>query len=160
MKNISYLKKVPSRESQRGLALLTIMIFLIILTIIGISSMKTSRLEQMMAGNTQWSNIAFQAAESALVEAYDDPAWTAEKNPSTVPSGTFDKGDLSYNYSRYFIDFADGTKRTSSGAWSAKNARRANFQSAATGTSKEESSGAVLATANLEEGIYLIVPKP
>jgi len=147
-------------NQQKGLALLTIMIFLVVLTIIGLSSMRTSRLEQMMSGNTQWSNIAFQAAESALVEAYDNEAWSAEENPSTVPSGTFDGGETSYDYSRYFIDFADGTKRTSNKAWSAKNARRANFKSAAKGVSKEQSSGAILATVLLEEGIYLIVPKP
>ena len=150
-----------SRKHQKGLALLTIMSFLLVLTVVGVSTMKTSRLEQMMAGNMQWSNIAFQAAETALVSSYGNPDWVAEIDPATVPSDSYDPPNTkySYDYSRYFVDFTSNAKRQSSNAWSAKSTRAANFKTSASGAAKEAISGATLATSNLEEGMYLIVPK-
>lgn len=156
MKNKTINIPIISVYKQQGIALLTIMIFLLILTVIGLSSMETSRLEQQMSGNTQWTNIAFQAAETGLIQSSKDVNWSAEVNPSTVPSGNTTSGNTNSDYSRYFVDFAP-SKRQSSNAWSAKSSRRANFKSAATGKAMESSS--TLATVQLEEGIYLVVPK-
>lgn len=58
---------VGSRQS--GVALLTGLIFLIILTLLGITAMQTSIMEERMSGNTRDRNIAFQAAEAALRDA-------------------------------------------------------------------------------------------
>lgn len=57
-----------SRPIQRGTALIMAMVFLLILTLIGVTSMTTAALEEKMAGNMGDKNIAFQTAESALVE--------------------------------------------------------------------------------------------
>lgn len=54
---------------QGGAALLTGLIFLIILTLLGITAMQTSIMEERMSGNTRDRNIAFQAAEAALRDA-------------------------------------------------------------------------------------------
>jgi type IV pilus assembly protein PilX len=43
------------------------MTFVLILSLIGVTSMTTTALEEKMAGNMSDKNIAFQAAESALV---------------------------------------------------------------------------------------------
>ena len=43
-------------HSQRGSALITALVFLIILTILGLSPMTTSRLEVRMAANTQFAH--------------------------------------------------------------------------------------------------------
>ncbi len=51
---------------QQGSALIIAMVFLIILTLLGMSTMTTSRTELRMANNAQFANLAFQAAESGI----------------------------------------------------------------------------------------------
>jgi type IV pilus assembly protein PilX len=59
----------PSMKRQRGFSLIMVLIFLVLLTILGVTAMQTSTLEERMAGNLRNENLAFQAAESALREA-------------------------------------------------------------------------------------------
>ena len=59
------LQSTPSRR-QQGSALFVSLMFLVILTILGVSSMGTARLELKMAANTQFANQAFQASESGI----------------------------------------------------------------------------------------------
>ncbi len=51
---------------QQGVALVMAMVFLMILTIIGVTVMSSTALQEKMAGNVQDKNLAFQAGESAL----------------------------------------------------------------------------------------------
>ncbi len=51
---------------QQGIALIMALVFLMLLTIIGVTAMTTSSLQEKMAGNVQNKHGAFQAAESAL----------------------------------------------------------------------------------------------
>lgn len=51
---------------QKGAALLISMIMLFLLTILGITSMSSTVMEEKMAGNSKDREIAFQAAEAAL----------------------------------------------------------------------------------------------
>jgi type IV pilus assembly protein PilX len=60
----------PSR--QRGIALIIALVFLLMLTILGVSVMNSASLEGRMAGNTQETNRAFQAAESAIEHVFTD----------------------------------------------------------------------------------------
>ena len=53
---------------QRGVVLVTGLIFLVILTLLGVTAMQTTILEERMAGNLRDENLAFQAAEAALRE--------------------------------------------------------------------------------------------
>jgi type IV pilus assembly protein PilX len=55
-----------SRKHQQGVALIICLIVLLIMTIIGVSATQTTTLEERMAGNLRNSNLAFQAAETAL----------------------------------------------------------------------------------------------
>jgi type IV pilus assembly protein PilX len=57
------------QKYQSGMALIIGLIVLLLLTIIMISALKVTVLEERMAGNSQNHNVAFQAAESALREA-------------------------------------------------------------------------------------------
>jgi len=57
------------QKHQSGVALIVGLIVLLLLTIIMISALKVTALEERMAGNSQSHNVAFQAAESALREA-------------------------------------------------------------------------------------------
>ncbi len=59
------------RQSQRGITLIICMIVLLVLTFMGLASIQDTTLEERMAGNLRNSNLAFQAAESALRNAED-----------------------------------------------------------------------------------------
>lgn len=54
---------------QSGAVLIISLIMLLLLTLIGTSSMQTTSLEEKMAGNFRDRNLAFQAAESAIRDA-------------------------------------------------------------------------------------------
>lgn len=71
----------------QGSALVISLIILLMMTLIGITSMNTSVLEEKMAGNMHNRNQAFQAAESALRKG---EAWIASQTvlPDVVTSGT------------------------------------------------------------------------
>ncbi len=55
-----------SIQRQRGAVLVISLIVLLILSIIGVNAVKTTQLEEKMAGNQRDVNYAFQATESAL----------------------------------------------------------------------------------------------
>jgi len=54
---------------QSGSVLILALLILVVLTILGVSSMSTTSLEEKMAGNFRDRQIAFNAAETALAEA-------------------------------------------------------------------------------------------
>jgi len=68
---------------QSGAVLIISLIMLLLLTLIGASSMQTTSLEEKMAGNLRDRNLAFQAAESALRDAEQDirGIGTTPRNP-------------------------------------------------------------------------------
>lgn len=57
---------------QRGIVLVIGMIFLLVLTIIGVTSLRTTTLEQRMAGNMQQRTLAFQDAEARISVLLND----------------------------------------------------------------------------------------
>ncbi|WP_433737190.1 pilus assembly PilX family protein [Pseudomonas putida] len=57
---------IASTTSQRGMALLVSLVFLLLLTLIGISSMQNATLQEKMAGSVSLRNQSFQAAEAVL----------------------------------------------------------------------------------------------
>jgi len=61
-------RKHPGLRSapQSGMALLVSLIFLLLLTLIGISSMQNATLQEKMAGSVTFRNTSFQTAEAAL----------------------------------------------------------------------------------------------
>jgi type IV pilus assembly protein PilX len=74
----------PKRyKVQTGVVLVISLIILLLLTLIGLTAMQTTVLEEKMAGNLRDKNIAFQAAESALIVAKD-----SLKPPKVLPNFT------------------------------------------------------------------------
>ena len=63
-----FLKKPGKQE---GVALITTLFLLLLMIIIGVSSMRTTTLEEKMSANLRDQAVAFQSAESALSEAED-----------------------------------------------------------------------------------------
>jgi type IV pilus assembly protein PilX len=135
---------IPARE--RGAALVVGLLLLLVLTVLAISGMNTATVELQMAGNMQYSQNAFQAAEIGLERAIEaggfDTSTTATvvdtpisgadqyrsatnfeiKNGITpVPSGGYSIG-AGTGFSAYHFDV------TSTGT-SARNARAVNTQS-------------------------------
>jgi type IV pilus assembly protein PilX len=51
---------------QRGMALLVSLVFLLLLTLIGVSSMQNATLQEKMAGSVSLRNQSFQSAEAVL----------------------------------------------------------------------------------------------
>lgn len=65
------------QRQQQGVVLLMALVFLLILTVAGVSAMRLANVEERMTSNFTERNIAFQAAEAALVEA---EAWLSKPN--------------------------------------------------------------------------------
>ncbi|HEC17809.1 MAG TPA: hypothetical protein ENI97_00505 [Gammaproteobacteria bacterium] len=60
------MKNTRTYKHQHGAALLVSLIILVVMTLLGVSSMRTSVMEEKMAGNMRDNELAFQAAEAAL----------------------------------------------------------------------------------------------
>jgi len=59
----------PTPTSQHGAALITGLIFLVVLTLISLSAIKSTSLEERMAGNARDQDVAFEAAEAGIRDA-------------------------------------------------------------------------------------------
>ncbi len=59
-------------NKQNGVVLVVSLIMLLILTLLGISALNTTSMEEKMATNSQSINRAFQAAEAGIDAAYAD----------------------------------------------------------------------------------------
>lgn len=56
-------------QSQRGAALIVALIFLVMLTLLGITASSVTGQEERMTGNTRDRDLAFEAAEAAMRDA-------------------------------------------------------------------------------------------
>ncbi len=65
-------KRTYIPASQQGAVLVTSLVFLVILTLLAVTSMSTSTLEERMSASSQEINRAFQAAESGVELAMTD----------------------------------------------------------------------------------------
>jgi type IV pilus assembly protein PilX len=84
----------PLAGTQRGAALVVGLLLLLVLTILAISGMTTASLELQMAGNEQYQERAFQAADAAIERAIDSGIYNTNvtvgtylpaANPATDP---------------------------------------------------------------------------
>jgi type IV pilus assembly protein PilX len=69
---------------QQGAALVTGLIMLLVLTVLAVSGMNTSTLELTMAGNVQYQQNAFQAAETGIDIIIDNRNFTTVA-PTVLP---------------------------------------------------------------------------
>ena len=74
------------RQKQKGAVLLVCLVMLLVLTVIGVSSMSSSTLQERMAGGARDYNQAFQAAEASLRvgEAYVREQVAASADPTLL----------------------------------------------------------------------------
>lgn len=64
-------QRPKSRRTESGAALVVALIFLLVMTLTAVVAMRTTTLEERMAGNARDRDKAFQAAEAALRDAED-----------------------------------------------------------------------------------------
>lgn len=78
--------KTPSRarKAQRGVALIVSLILLVIITIGGLSNVRTIALNEKMTSAAYDRGIAFQAAEAAL-RFGEDLVWNNHEDPAYTP---------------------------------------------------------------------------
>ncbi len=99
-------KSLPFASRQRGIALVMALVFLVLLTIIGITALNTTSLEEKMTNNVKDRNLAFQAAESALIlgenwlytQIGKPPGFDLNANGKYQPSTTADPRWESVNW--------------------------------------------------------------
>ena len=77
-----------SRNRQQGAVLVIALLFLTILTILGVTAMTSTTFEERLAGNTRDRGIAFQAAEAALRDARRDLNGIVIPPPNSNPAYT------------------------------------------------------------------------
>lgn len=75
----------PGPQRQRGAILLVCLVLLAVLSLLAGDAMQTGIIQQRMAGNLRDHELAFRAAESALLEAED---WLATQ--AALPSAAHD----------------------------------------------------------------------
>lgn len=82
------LPTIPSYSRQRGVVLVVSLLILLVLTLLGISSLDSSVMEEKMASNSQTMTDTFQTAESAIKATYfeyvDRPATLVELSQSAT----------------------------------------------------------------------------
>jgi hypothetical protein len=108
-------KTYPCRHRQAGAALFMALIFLLILTMLGVFGMNVSRLENLMAGNSQFQATALNNAEYTLargVEAIrkvdtDGLAYPTIAGYHTV--GDHDPSDLVWDFPKQTVSLPDGS---------------------------------------------------
>ncbi len=107
------------RHHQTGAALIISMILLLVMTLIGVTAMQSTVLEEKMAGNFRDRDVAFQAAEAALryaeqeilgvndVAEFSDPLKWATNDPATgaPPPLNTTSGQLGLAYDDSSVDY-------------------------------------------------------
>ncbi|MGH8478123.1 MAG: pilus assembly PilX family protein [Gammaproteobacteria bacterium] len=81
--------RAPMPFPQRGNALMVSLVFLVIVTTLGVSVAGTGRLELMMAANTQFGNQAYQGAESGIDSVLRIPINTLLSSTATTNRSYF-----------------------------------------------------------------------
>lgn len=76
-------------QAQRGAALIVGLVLLLIMTLLGVAAMRTSTLQLVMAGNSQYAQLAFQAAESGIENEFNVGGLTTTLNRDA----TYDLGN-------------------------------------------------------------------
>jgi len=86
--------QAKSKQQQQGVVLAVTLIMLVLITLLAVSGMRSTTMEERMASNSRNSNVAFQMAESALregekvLQAAPGALLIADAQANTVPSIT------------------------------------------------------------------------
>ena len=94
------MKIILSTNKQNGAALITCLMLLVVMTLLGITSMTSSTMEEKMAGNILNKHMSFQAAEAALragetiaANLSSDIIYADPTNPSSSTDGLYSRSN-------------------------------------------------------------------
>ena len=126
----------PPHARQQGAVLIISMIFLIIMTLLAVTGMNTSSMEEKMASNSQEATRAFQAAETGLAQAFDDVlSYDITGTYVVAPGEMFTGSDLSTDYRTDFLNFSSAPPlKENAQVSSVIQFQAANFDLVATGS--------------------------
>jgi len=108
-------KNSQSPRRQAGAALFMALIFLLILTLLGVFGMNVSRLENLMAGNTQFQTTALNNAEYTLARGVEDIQLIDTSGLSYPTSagyhtaGDIEPSDLAWGFTKKTVTLPDGS---------------------------------------------------
>jgi type IV pilus assembly protein PilX len=77
------------KQSQTGAALVISLLILLVMTLIGVTAMSSSNLEEKMAGNSRDTELAFEAAEASLRGAENVVSNLATLSPFVGCTGSY-----------------------------------------------------------------------
>ncbi len=100
-----------SPKQQQGVALAVSLIFLVLITIIGVTSIRSTTMNELMAANSQQKSTTFQIAES-VIEGVWDTGYILKKTPAQLvdpPADVLDKDLNDVPFNNMFDVPANGT---------------------------------------------------
>lgn len=109
------MRSIRLHHSQRGAALIMALMFLTILTILGVTAMSGASLEEKMAGNLKEQTVAFEAAETAVTAGETIVAALTEM-PKILPGAS---ADTTFDGEAGWYDVKTGAVEWKTHAWSA-----------------------------------------
>lgn len=140
-----------ARPAQRGTVLIMALVFLLILTILGVSAMRMSSQETAMSGNLQENIKAFEAAESGLNKAIATPGNFDLFAPKT---STYPFAGGKSGTATVVTSWLQNTQpKRGSRPSGTQTVEAANFDQVATGTTNANARSVV------HQGVQIIVPK-
>lgn len=123
-------------QQQHGIALIMSLVILLVLTLLGVTSMNTSNLQSLMTSNSQYQTVALNSAEEVMITAQNIVTAHIASGSTTQPTGYYYIGanaeneiDLSsFNWdganvgtvgsSKYIVEYTgDTTINAASLAW-------------------------------------------
>ena len=150
----SSLQQAARARRQGGAALVVGMILLMVLTLLAISGMTGATMELQMAGNAQYSENAFQAAETGVEEAMRDARVNGTNTSNVEPEKTEVVAGTTDHYKILTIHNPDnGVTKVPSGGFSmgvGKGFSAYHFDVTSTGTSSRS------ATQTHVQGFYVV----
>jgi type IV pilus assembly protein PilX len=98
-------------QKQQGVALAVSLIFLVLITIIGVTSIRSTTMNELMAANAQQKSTTFQIAES-VIEGVWDTGYILKNTPTDLtnpPADVLDKDMNDIPFNTMFDVPANGT---------------------------------------------------
>jgi len=134
---------------QHGTALVLSLVILVILTILGVTALSTSSLEEKMAGSMQEVTKAFEAAESGIESALATPG-VMNLNAATTNSFAYASGQSgTADVTTTLIEFSPPKR----GSGYSSQYRAANFSLSSKGTTTSN------ARVTIDQGVGQIMPR-
>jgi len=116
----------PAAGRQRGAVLVVSLVMLVVLTLLGVSVMNITQLEERMASNSQEMAQAFQSAETGLSQGFnDDDAWDPATTLSVQDIAVADANANRTNTTSYAVQYLGATNAPS--GYDVTKYKRAHF---------------------------------